>query len=551
MRVEEELRTYLQVLWRYKWMVAACAIIASMVALGISLQLTPFYSATATLRVASAPGGSFDYMSISSLTQLRNTYVEIATSDISLDEVAERLELQKQPSVQVDVVPETELIRISASDPDPARARDIANTLAGIMVEQSMQLYGGSAPTAREILEGQLKQAKLDLDAALSEYNGALRAGQSSATLTASGTPIPNPNAETLAHLLGVRQQIYTDLLQKYEAARTNEQLRSNAITVVEPAYLPQNPATPRVRLNALLGLVAGFAGGLILAFLFEAMDDTLRGIEDVQEMTTLPILCSVPELKSRLSLNANLSFSGNGHLLMAPAFDRLRARLILSDAKPKSAKLLITSPEPGAGKSTVAANLAISLAKGGDRVVLVDMDFHRPRMHSMFGLPNEKGLSDFLRGKVQLDATLQTTTRPNLRVVTAGSNPNVPSDWLTPGEIDSLLETLGKECDYVLIDTPALLSVADPTVLASQADSVILVVARRKSERRHFRLALQQLVELNAKVAGIVLNKVPNSKVYSYYSGRRRKRASLQQAKPTNRIAVDIRNKHSGLAEE
>ena len=173
MRVEEELGTYLQVLWRCKWMIAACAIIASMVALGISLQLTPLYSGTATLRVASAPIGAADYISTYSITRLSNTYVEIATSDISLDEVAERLGLQKRPKVEVEVVPETELIAISASDPDPARARDIANTLANMMVEQSVQLYGGSAPTARKILEKQLKQAKADLDAAVSSYDAA------------------------------------------------------------------------------------------------------------------------------------------------------------------------------------------------------------------------------------------------------------------------------------------------------------------------------------------------------------------------------------------
>ena len=553
MRVDEELGAYLQVLWRYKWMIAACAIIASMVALAISFQLTPLYSATATLRVASAPGGSADYLSTYSLTRLSNTYVEIATSDISLNEVTERLGLEEPPSVQVEVVPETELITISASDPDPVRARDIANTLASMMVEQSAQLYGGSAPTAREILEGQLKLAKADLDTATSEYDSALRGAQSSATLPASGapTPTPGPNPETLARLVGVRQQIYAELLQKYEDARTSEQLRANAITVAEPAPLPEKPATPRVPLNAALGLLSGFAGGLILAFLFEGMDGTLRGIEDVQAMTTLPILCMVPELKRSLVSHVNLDVSRNGHLPLASAFDHLRARLILSDAKPESATFLIASPGPAAGKSTVAANLAVSLAEGGHRVVLIDMDFRRPRLHSIFGLPNGKGLSNLVRGEIQLPATLHATTHPNLRVVTAGSSPHVPSEWLTPVKIGSLLETLGKDCDYVLIDAPALLSVADSMVLASQADAVILVVARRRTERQHLRFALQQLAELKAEVAGIVVNRVPNSRLYDYYSERHLRGVPFRQGKSTNRTEVDARSKRSELGEE
>jgi len=551
MRIEEELRTYLQVLWRYKWIISACAIISLMVALGISFQLTPLYSATTTLRVASAPGGTTDYISMSSLTQLRNTYVEIASSDISLDEVEKRLGLQEQPKVQVDVVPETELIRITGSDPDPARARDIANTLAGMMVEQSVQLYGGSGPTSREILEEQLKQARVDLDTALEEYESVLRGTQSPVTLPANGTPIPNPNEEMLARLLSVRQQIFTDLLQKYEAARTSEQLRANAITVVETAYLPQNPATPRVPLNGALGLLGGFAGGLILAFFFESIDDTLRGIEDVHAITTLPILCTIPELKRFLGRDANLNFSRNGHYSLTPSIHQLRARLILSDGKPKSTTFLITSPEPSAGKSTIAANLAVSLAKGGNRVVLIDMDFRRSRLHTILGLPNGKGFSDFVRGEIQLDAILHATTHSDLRVVTSGSYQHVPDEWLTPVKIGSLLETMSKECDYVLIDAPALLSVADPTVLASQADAVILVVARRKTERQHLHFALQQLAEIKAKVAGIVINRVPNAELYSYYSEQHYKQTKHQRGKTKKQIAVEYRSKHSKLDEE
>jgi capsular exopolysaccharide synthesis family protein len=544
MRVEEELRTYLQVLWRYKWMVAACTIIASLVALGISSQLTPLYSATATLRVASAPGGTADWTYISSLTRLSNTYVEIATSDISLDEVAERLGLQKQPKVEVEVVPETELITISASDPDPARARDIANTLANMMVEQSMELYGGSAPTAREILEGQLEQARVDLDTALSEYESALRGAQSSATLPASGTPMPYPDVETLAALLSVRQQIYTDLLQKYEAARTSEQLRANAITVAEPAYLPLKPATPRVPLNAALGLLGGFAGGLILAFLFEAMDDTVRGIEDVQALTTLPIMGQIPDEKRTVASAFDRLLSRNGRLLPMQAFDQLRAHLLLYEASPKSTSFLITSPEPGAGKSTVAAHFAISLAEAGHRVLLVDMDFRRPRLHSILNLPNGKGFSDYMRGKIQLDAALQDAPCPNLRVATAGSSLDGKSGWLAPVQIGALLERLDKEGDYVLIDAPAWLSVPDTTVIASQADAVILVVARRSTRRQHLRLALQQLTELKANTVGIVVNKAPKSRLYTYYSERSPKKVKFINRVKSIRKAIPFRHR-------
>lgn len=531
MQVEEELRTYLMVLWRYKGTIGACALIASIVALGISLLLTPLYEGTATLRVASTPIGAVDYISSASLTQLMNTYVEIATSDISLDAVAERLGLPKQPKVEVEVVPETELIQISASDADPARARDIANMLAGMIVEQGVKLYGGSAPTAREILEDQLKQAKADLDAAVSEYDAALRSLATPSESAAQHTPMSSAELATMERLVSIRQEIYGELLQRYENARINEQVRANAITLVEPAGLALRPSSPKLPLNTALGLVAGLATGVILAFLFESMDDTVRGVEDVRTMTTLPILCAVPDLKPRSSPKANRHFSGNGHLSPAPAFHQLRARLILSDDRPQATTILLTSPDPGAGKSTVVTNLALSLAEGGSRVVLIDMDVRRPRLHSILGLPNENGLSNFIRGESPLDEILQTTKHPNLLVATAGSDPDFPADWLVPEKIGELLGTLGKKGDYVLVDAPALLSVADPAILASQADAVILVVARRKTGRENLNMALQQLAELKAKVAGIVVNRVPDSGLYGYYAERSSRTSAREQS--------------------
>ncbi len=149
-----ELQKYLEILLRSKWVILATMAVATIVAVVGSFIVTPLYSATATLRLASAPGGSSDYIYVTTLTRLSNTYVEIATNDTTLSEVAERLGMTKPPKVDVEIVPETELIRIKTTNPDPALARDIVNTLAAIMVEQSQQIDGSSTPTASEIFEG-------------------------------------------------------------------------------------------------------------------------------------------------------------------------------------------------------------------------------------------------------------------------------------------------------------------------------------------------------------------------------------------------------------
>ena len=412
------------------------------------------------------------------------------------------------------------------------------------MVEQNQQLNGGSSPSAEQILAGQLQQAQNDLATAMSQYEIALRSTQPIGTPPATGTPIPNPDAEALAQIVYVRQQIYTNLLQQYESARTSEQLRANAVSIVEPATLAVRPAIPNKPLNVILGFLAGLAAGVILSFVFEGMDDTLRGAEEVQNITPLPILCNIPELKQTDRFPIS-------DIPSAPAYDQLSTRLKLFSAREKSTTFLLTSPEPSAGKSTVAANLAVSLSQGGNLVVLVDMDFRRPRQHSLFHMHNEKGLSNFISGEIQLDATQQKTTIPNLRVIVAGSNPNVPFEWMTPVNIGSLFKTLGKEYDYVLIDAPALLSVADPIVLASQVDEVILVVARHETERKNFRLALQQLAELNAKVMGIVVNKAANSQMYKYYSSSNTESSShFVSKKAAKRKTVDAQSERSDLGE-
>ena len=521
MRVGEELEVYLKVLWRYKWMIIACALIASVVAFGVSKVLTPRYSATATMRLASAPIGDYDYAFISALTRLSNTFVEIASSDASLDEVAHQFGLEEQPKVEVEVVPETELITIRATDPDPARARDIANVLSELMVEKGLQLYHGNAPTAREILEGQLAQAKADLDAAVDAYYTALRSSMTTPEPADAETSTASGELTTLERLVSIRQQIYSDLLQRYEDTRISEQMRANALTIIEPASLPERPSQPKVALNTALGLLAGSATGVVLAFLFEGMDKTLRGIEDVQAMTALPILCQIPERKRTLaSTAAPLSTGANGLLPMLP-FHQLRARLTLSGVRGQPARFLVTSPEPSDGKSTVAAHLALSFAEGGHRVVLVDMDLRRPTLHSILHLPNELGLSDYLCNKIQLVEAVQDTPYPNLRVVTAGSTLDGESEWWAPVRLRALLEDLVRDSDYVVVDAPALLSAADAAIIASQVDAVILVVARRRTERRNLDLALQQLTDLRVGVAGVVVNKAPNSQVYTHYSER------------------------------
>ena len=180
---------------------------------------------------------------------------------------------------------------------------------------------------------------------------------------TAPETPATSAELGMLERLLSIRQEIYGELLQRYEDTRINEQVRANAITIVEPADLARQPSTPRVPLNTALGLVAGLATGVILAFLFEGMDDTLRGIEDVRAITTLPIICEIPRGRQ---VEPHQSEPFREWSSLANASLPPTARTSASVRQPAEDSIfLITSPEPGAGKSTVAANLAYPSPQG------------------------------------------------------------------------------------------------------------------------------------------------------------------------------------------
>jgi capsular exopolysaccharide synthesis family protein len=235
-----------------------------------------------------------------------------------------------------------------------------------------------------------------------------------------------------------------------------------------------------------------------------------------------LPLLGQIPEAPRGLPFRPAPSplFPESGYPFLADVYHRLRAHLMMSGAiPPGSASVLITSPEPGTGKSTVTANLGLALAQSGSRVILVDMDLRRPSLHRIFNLPKEPGLSDVLRGETTLNEVLQEGSHKNLRILTAGRVTDDLTGLVTPTQIGAFIENLLEDCDYVLLDAPAVLATADATLLAGQADTILVLAAQRRTDRTNLRQSLQHLHQIGAKVAGVIVNRVPRSRLYAYYS--------------------------------
>lgn len=500
-----ELSTYLSILRRRKWIVLICVLLGTVLATAFTLLSKPQYVASTTVRVLTVGGGTLTTArpDINYTERLVSTYSNIITSNTVRRQIMDQLGLEEFPAVSVQTIPGTELIRIIAEASDPEEARDIANTAAQILVAQNLDFYsGGAGQTLQQILGEQLATAEEDLNQARSDYAEALAA-----------SPQNEAAIAIASQLLEVRERTYASLATQYESARLEEAVRANAISIIEEASAPNRPAKPRHPLNIALGLAVGLSIGVALSFLRENLDTTLYTKDQIEEATQLTTLGQVPTSKDELTI-AKL---GSGQYPQLESFRRLRTNILASSTN-GSQVILLTSAKRGEGKSTVSGNLAVTIAQSGRGVIIVDCDLRLPTVHKLFDLTNKRGLTNILAGELSLDEAIQDSPFPRLQIITSGPLPPNPTELLGSQRMFDLIEQLREMFDFVILDTPAILSVADSAVLAPAADNVILVVAQSKTTRGDVQAVRQQLSNLNVKSMEVVINRAEPNGSYAYY---------------------------------
>ena len=278
------------------------------------------------------------------------------------------------------------------------------------------------------------------------------------------------------------QKQLYDSLLQRLEEASISSGLRSSNIRVVDPARVPLEPYSPRLGLNVLLALCVSLPLGIALSFLRDHLDNSVKTPDEVERYGALATLAVVPLADplrrdhSVHSLSSAAEAEKSGVALatyhqpqspLAEAFRSLRTRVMLSVPERPPRVLLLTSGQPVEGKTSTAVNLSIALAQRGDRVALVDADLRKPSIHDFLPSNGSGGLSAYLAGAQGADGLVATTSVPNLRVLPAGPVPPNPAELLSAERMRELLLRLGREYDYVVVDSPPLLSVTDATVLS------------------------------------------------------------------------------------
>jgi succinoglycan biosynthesis transport protein ExoP len=328
-------------------------------------------------------------------------------------------------------------------------------------------------------------------------------------------------------------RNLYEGLLQKLKEAGVTAGLRSNNIRQVDMARTPAVPTEPNIPRNLGFGFVLGLTSGIGLAFLLEGIDNTVRTPEQAQAISGLPSLGMIP-LGSRSNLEANsrgLSVAAskeNVELItqsrpqsqMSEAYRALRTSLLLTSVGAPPKIILITSALPQEGKTTTSVNTATVLAQKGTHVLLIDADLRRPSIHKTLGLGPRVGLSNVLTGGANLqEAIFRSSLMPNLFVLPAGTPPPNPAELLASAQMVEVLAELREQFDHIVIDTPPTLSVTDAVVLSTRADAVVLVIRCGQTTKPALRRSREILMQVNARVAGVLLNAVNlDSPDYYYY---------------------------------
>jgi capsular exopolysaccharide synthesis family protein len=404
--------------------------------------------------------------------------------------------------------------------------------------------YGADNPHVVEVkqqmaaIQQQIDESRGQLEEKLrADYERAVRDEKSlrAALDLAKGDAVRQNQANIQFSLLKqdveTAKSMYTDFLKKTNQAKVQEAEQHNSMHLIESALPPISPVGPNRLRIIMIGFFVSLMAGLGLSLFLEYLDSTIKSIEDVNRYVQLPALGVIPAISSRRVLklarkssNRNLNLAAEGqsapasafpgqlmavdsHSSVAEAYRVLRTSVLLSTAGGPPKTILVTSGQPGDGKTTTIINTAVSLAQLGAQVLVIDCDMRRPSAHKILGIDYAAGLSSYLSRDMEIDGLIQKLPIANLSFLPSGPVPPNPAELLSSKRMREMLALLSERFDHIMLDSPPLMLVTDPIVLSTIVDGVILVVQGGKSTREVVRRARMELAAVGAKVFGVVLN--------------------------------------------
>jgi polysaccharide biosynthesis transport protein len=550
------LKYYITPLLRYWWLLVAALVVATVCSFLVTRRQPPIYQTRTTMVIGQGvyeanPNANDIWIS----QQLSSYYADIANRQEVRQSTMEALGLNRLPEVSVQALANTQFLEIVVTDNNPRRAQAVANEFANQLIKRS--------PVSSEMedqdrqkfindqvvyLEGKIKETLNEIDQAelkLMDQTSARQIAETQGEIT------------TLQTKLSQLQQNYASLVAN------TQQGAINSLSVIEPAGLPTTPIGPRkaltIGLSALVALIIAVAA----AYLLEYLDDTFKSSEEVLHHLNLPVIGQISEIpylkaegvagagKKNLALIKNtqslllnrrrspdmpdeqadgIYVAENPRSLIAESFRSLRINLEFEGINQSLRTVLITSPEPSEGKTSIASNLAVVMAQGGKRVILIDADLRRPMVHHFFKLTNLNGLTEVLSEQMYLHEAIRPWEEKNISLITSGSEPPNPVDLLSSEKFTQMIEQLKQWTDIIIVDGPPMI-LPDSMALSTRVDGVLVVLRHGYTRRDFARNGVDQIRRVGGHIIGVVLNRVPPSVAryyshaayYGYYEGDRK----------------------------
>jgi capsular exopolysaccharide synthesis family protein len=577
------LRRMGSLLWRNAWIIALAGLLAGLSAFIFSRLQAPVYEARTQVLVSrpSTQSQIIDITQSMNSVQITQTYVEMFKLASVRQAAAERLQIEQPISVaqvNVSALTNTQIIEIRVEDTIPARASAIADTLVQVLVEKNDEIQSGRYTASEQSLSTQigdierqladlqeqiktrsatvLEEQKLNLETQIADVKAQVAALEREIlqlapeltsqiaekraqveqlqslqrsyenaynTLLVQKKVVAADDEELtqLEKTFNLYQQIYLNLLNNREALRLARLQNTLTVAKIDDAQVNPDPIRPRTSLNSLLGALAGVILAVSVIFLLDFLDDTIKNREDVKRMFGLPTLGQVPEHETPEEVG--LFIASQPRSPVSETYRALRTNLEFSSVDYPLKTILVTSAGPGEGKSTVATNLAGALAQAGKKVLLIDTDLRRPRVHQYLGLGNRFGLSDLFLGNGNLADVTQVYEGPNntcFEVVTTGAIPPNPGELLSSERMKTLLAEAAQNAGVVIIDSAPSL-VADSQAISASADGIIIVVESGSTRAEPVRAMLESLRRTQTRILGLVINRMKaHHGEYGYYNG-------------------------------
>jgi len=490
------------------WRLVAATTLLAVVSSSVSTLFQPkLYVSRTTLMIGTTISNpNPDSGQIYIATQLAAIYADIAKREPIQTATMEALGINWLPTYNVRVVPNTQLIEIAVSDTNPERAQIIADMLAEQLKAQSPATNDSETGQRQEFIREQLSSLQIQIDETKNKIE---ELQKSLATINST-----RQTASTEKEIVDLTEKLNT-LYENYANFLANSQQGAlNILRVVEPANLPTTSVgTSKVLIIGLAGMV-GLVLSIGAAYLIEFLDRSIKSTSDVERIFSYSVIGYLPKM-SEDGNNATHVLS-HPNSVITESFRLLQSNLEFFQAYNSAKTILITSPMQGNGKTTVAVNLALSLALSGQKTVLVDSDLRRPAVHAALAIEKASGLSDIVRSQKKPADVVKTMDGTRIDIITAGDVPPNVTEVVGSKRIAEILNGLKDDYETIIVDAPPLV-ISDSYNLASKVDGVILVLEQGQTREEQAKVIKEQLNRAGARVIGVVFNRVTESNAKSY----------------------------------